>query len=205
MSSFSEYSFTLIYIDSINDENAAWASIFFLCTLDTQSGFMKKLMVLMVLITMFACAENAPKEAEKISSSNVKTEIDTVYSEPETQTEVKELAVLLPTDGKLSCKSLGEMEYAPVYEVYVSFEEKKQKIGKCNACLDIPKSDYSSHEVPENAIAARGGWYAGGGDYFYSIRDEDGNLAVYQGWQDEGQAEEDFSFHWKLIKTFKLK
>jgi len=177
---------------------------FFLSTLESQTEFMKFILAVAVLFFIIACAEKASEKMETSNTEKVSTDVDTVVNEVKEDPAPVESVKLLPTDGQLSCKNLGEIDYVPVYEVLVSFQKEKVKIGKCNACLNIPVSDFSDHQIPENAIAARGGWYAGGGDYFYTIEDKEGNLAVYQGWQDEGQSVDDFSFHWKCIKTFKL-
>lgn len=61
----------------------------------------------------------------------------------------------------------------------------------------IAKADYKSKEIPENALAACGGWWAGAGDYFYVVM-SDNKLVIYQGWQDEGQTDE--GYHWKKMK-----
>src|SRR3989338_5402261 len=55
----------------------------------------------------------------------------------------------------------------------------------------------ADYDIPADALASCGGWWAGGGDYFYAIW-ENNNVVVYQGWQDEGQ--KDNGFHWKAVK-----
>lgn len=59
------------------------------------------------------------------------------------------------------------------------------------------KENYKEMGIPDNAVAACGGWWAGAGDYFYMIKTAKG-VAVYQGWQDEQQ--EDAGYHWKLMR-----
>lgn len=60
-----------------------------------------------------------------------------------------------------------------------------------------PKEDWYEMEVLSNAISVCGCWWAGGGDYFYFAPAPNG-IAVYAGYQDEGQ--ETPGYHWKLIK-----
>lgn len=60
-----------------------------------------------------------------------------------------------------------------------------------------PKADWYEMEVLSNAISVCGCWWAGGGDYFYFAPAPNG-IAVYAGYQDEGQ--ETPGYHWKLVK-----
>lgn len=102
--------------------------------------------------------------------------------------------------ARLECVSLGEDEYGiPHNEVYFIKGEKQEKVAECLACQEISRESFQSFEIPETAISACGGWWAGGGDYFYAIQGKGGVLEVYFGWQDEGQ--EDDGFHWELKVT----
>jgi hypothetical protein len=60
-----------------------------------------------------------------------------------------------------------------------------------------PKENWKEMDVPENAISVCGCWWAGGGDYFYMIPTEKG-VAIYVGYQDEGQEEPGYG--WTLKK-----
>ena len=108
-----------------------------------------------------------------------------------------------------SSKSLSEficMKYFSEDEIPYSdlgFKSKADsdivKISTVIGFLEIIQPDeFANYQIPENAIAARGGWYAGGGDYFYYI-EENGNFLIYKGWQDEVQ--EDSGFHWEKFKV----
>jgi len=73
------------------------------------------------------------------------------------------------------------------------------KISTVIGFLEIIQPDeFANYQIPQKAMAARGGWYAGGGDYFYYI-EENGNFLIYKGWQDEVQ--EDSGFHWEKFKV----
>lgn len=110
-----------------------------------------------------------------------------------------------PNDGILKCNFLGESEFGvPQNSVYVAINGTQKSIGKCDACKTIDKSEFSNYEIPSNAISACGGWWAGAGDYFYTVKNENGEIEVFFGWQDEGQIEnDDTSFHWKRTHTYK--
>jgi hypothetical protein len=62
------------------------------------------------------------------------------------------------------------------------------------------KAQMKDMEIPDDAIFAVGGWYAGGGDYYYIIPTSTG-IAVYKGYQDEQQ--EDAGYHWEKFKEIK--
>lgn len=103
--------------------------------------------------------------------------------------------------GKLECVSLGEDEFgAPRNEVQMSSSDKPVKVGECLACEQIPQEAFEGYQIPKDAISACGGWWAGGGDYFYSKLSANGKVEVYIGWQDEGQ--EDDGYHWELKGTY---
>ena len=70
----------------------------------------------------------------------------------------------------------------------------EQKVASINACSEIPKSEYKTYEIPENAISAIGGFWAGLGSYFYLV-EKDGVYSVYEGFTEEGQKEK--GYHWK--------
>lgn len=110
-------------------------------------------------------------------------------------------------DGKLTCKDLGEDDFGfPSSEVYVSVNSQLTKISKCIVCQEFERDQFDQFHVPNETISVSGGWYAGGGDYFYSILNESGNVEVYEGWIDEGQDDlGENPYHWKLLKEFEVK
>jgi hypothetical protein len=96
--------------------------------------------------------------------------------------------------------SLGT-DVEPRSEVSVNFNGKNTKIAAiAGAAQIIDKQEYRGKEIPENAISACGGWWAGAGDYFYMIPSDKG-IIVYQGWQDEQQ--EDLGFHWEKVQEIR--
>ncbi|HTF03437.1 MAG TPA: hypothetical protein VK826_05400 [Bacteroidia bacterium] len=82
--------------------------------------------------------------------------------------------------------------------ISVEFGDKIIPVDTVSGTADFyPKAEYKQMEVPDNALAVCGAWYAGAGDYFYLVPTENG-LAVYVGFQDEEQGDDDY--HWKLLK-----
>lgn len=116
---------------------------------------------------------------------------------PETTTDstaVTTTQPTAPTKVELIWNYLGKTDFdAPQNEIVLKVDGKEQKIDTILACDVIAAADYQRHEIPATAVSACGGWWAGGGDYFYAII-ENNQAVVYQGWQDEGQ--EDVGFHW---------
>ncbi|PWL27689.1 MAG: hypothetical protein DCO96_10310 [Fluviicola sp. XM-24bin1] len=101
----------------------------------------------------------------------------------------------------LVCRDKGEDEFEiPHYDVYVEYDSTSHKVGECNACAPLDLQDYHDYDIPKEALAAVGGWFAGAGDYYYVMKTEDDGIRVYAGWQDEGQMEEDdTTFHYKKV------
>jgi hypothetical protein len=96
--------------------------------------------------------------------------------------------------------SMGS-DVEPRSEISVNYNGKNTKIATtAGAAQMIDKKEYRDKEIPENAISACGGWWAGAGDYFYMIPSEKG-VIIYQGWQDESQ--EDLGYHWEKVQEIK--
>lgn len=110
-------------------------------------------------------------------------------------------------EGRLTCKDLGEDEFGfPSSEVFVSVDSELKKIAKCIVCQEFDEEEFEQFHVPESTISVTGGWYAGGGDYYYSILNLDGDIEVYEGWIDEGQDDlGENPYHWKRIDVIDSK
>lgn len=78
------------------------------------------------------------------------------------------------------------------------------RVKACDSLYEIAKvagypevylmKEFREKEIPGEALAACGGWYAGGGDYYYLVINKNNGIDVYHGWQDEGQT--DSGYHW---------
>lgn len=105
-------------------------------------------------------------------------------------------------DVKFKIKDAGmDNNETPSSKIYLSISGKEIYIASIQvAAAIIEKSDFPYYDIPKNALSACGGWWAGGGDYFYTVQSKSG-ITVYQGWLDEGGAEQtDLGSHWKKLK-----
>lgn len=145
----------------------------------------KLLAFLWINIFLVACNNRSDKTGE------TKAVTDT------TQSVANDPAGIKTVDAKLVCKELKEdADGNPQFDVLLSLDGKETKIKTIYNCGDISRSQYAIYEIPDNAIAASGGWWAGEGEYFYIVW-RDGKCVVFEGWRAEKQ--EDEGYHWKEI------
>lgn len=166
---------------------------------------MKNVAILFILIALGSCKAEQKNTPESTSKNEA---VKKVEIETESVTEIAtDEQVDYTKDVALLCKFEGEDEYGiPRNTVFLVTGNEKQTVGKCLACSEITKKEYDAYNIPQNALSACGGWWAGGGDYFYVVVDENGKVDVYQGWQDEGEEEVSKDpFHWKISKTITIK
>lgn len=115
-----------------------------------------------------------------------------------TQPVTEKPVVNEPATVRLVCRDRGTDSLGtPHNDVYLLVGGTETKVKSVNACAEIVAADYARHEIPAEAVAACGGWWAGAGDYYYVVMKE-GKPVVFEGWQDEGQ--KDKGFHWKEFK-----
>ena len=69
----------------------------------------------------------------------------------------------------------GEMDEYGVPQSQVFFEkgDSVYYVANCLACETISPSEYPQFEIPNKALSLVGGWWAGGGDYFYLLKNKD--------------------------------
>lgn len=87
---------------------------------------------------------------------------------------------------QLICEGLHQSDEMPRYAVYALLQESKIKLAEVAACDTITPDSYVELGIPENAITAVGGWWAGYGEYIYAVIEDDA-LRLLIG----GQGEED--------------
>jgi hypothetical protein len=146
--------------------------------------------IFFTIISLMAFLAGCGNKSDKAKETT--TPVDTAAS------VANEPAVAAASNVKLICKELGEDSLnIPHFDVLLSADGTETKIKSINACADIAKSAYKTYEIPDTAIAACGGWYAGAGDYYYVVM-QDGKAVVFEGWQDESQQEK--GYHWKQLK-----
>ena len=116
--------------------------------------------------------------------------------------ETSEKNKLTTADVRLVCEAAEDPNQEAGYpqnEVFLYLAESKVKVADILACEEIDKADFASHQIPENAIIAVGGWWAGAGDYLYVVQEGD-NFVVKKGEIFEEQ--EDNSYNYKTVMTF---
>lgn len=118
---------------------------------------------------------------------------------PDSSSKEKENPVVV----SFTCETrIDEATGSPFSEAYLLVGEQKVKVADIGACDPFEAASFADYQIPPNALAACGGWWAGAGDYLYVVREEN-TLKVFQGWQEEGQ--EDEGFHYKEVYSLKLK
>jgi hypothetical protein len=99
------------------------------------------------------------------------------------------------------CETVMDENEVPASQVFLVINEQATKVADIQACDTIGKEDYQRYKMPNNALAACGGWFAGAGDYVYAVQLKD-QIVVFQGYQDEMQTED--SFHYKEVAKVPL-
>ncbi len=99
---------------------------------------------------------------------------------------------------QLRCEEVGEDFDLRHYAIYTILDDSKVKLAEIHACDTLLPAQYAERGIPEEALTAVGGWYAGFGDYVYAIEEEDG-VTFYLGGIGEGQEEPIYSALAKYI------
>ena len=142
------------------------------------------LLPLLAVVTMVSCKGKSDKKTTETDTTTASTTTPTV------DTSMKNKPAVW-----LECKVGAEDSSGnPHADVILFRGGYEQKVASINACNEIPKAEYKNYEIPENAITAIGGFWAGLGSYFYLV-EKDGVYSVYEGFTEEGQKEK--GYHWK--------
>jgi hypothetical protein len=89
----------------------------------------------------------------------------------------------------------------PTTTVEIQHQGKSTTIGKHTGNVEtIAQEKYKEYDIPSNALEACFVWWAGSGDYYYIIS-ENQQYTLFKGWQDEQQ--EDKGYHWEKHLTIK--
>ena len=146
---------------------------------------MKKIFFAGLLLANFilGCTNDPPESQESNTTETTSAAID-------------------PATIKFICQSAPEPlvdAEVPRHEVFLQLGSSKVKVADILNCETLDKDSYEQNQVPANAIAAVGGWWAGAGDYLYIV-EEGGNYVVKQGFTGEESENNDFGY--KTIMTF---
>lgn len=110
--------------------------------------------------------------------------------------------IIDPASIQLLCQAVtvpNDQADAPRHEVYLQIGDTRVKIADILNCASISSENYGQFQIPDGAISACGGWWAGAGDYFFVV-EEGGNYVVKQGGMDEQAESNDYGY--KAIMTF---
>ncbi len=89
--------------------------------------------------------------------------IETPTQESATDTKPTPPA-LADSEVYLACVSTSADEGMPAHDVMLHLGGRAVKVGASAACAKLTSEH---HGIPDTALSAVGGWWAGGGDYFY--------------------------------------
>ena len=108
-----------------------------------------------------------------------------------------------PANATLVCNTLRspDTDDMPLTAVVVKAFGDSYAVDTVSVCQALNPEEYAQYGIPDTAISAAGGWWAGSGDYFFLSLSPEGDVLVYQGWQDEGQSDE--GFHYKPVVRIK--
>jgi hypothetical protein len=120
---------------------------------------------------------------------------DTVVPMPNTETTLEEKQ----NQARFIVDSYEDTAlFTPHSKISVEYNDSRTYLGDIPGVAEIQQGGNEAMEVPADAVASCGCWYAGGGDYFYIARSEKG-ITIYRGWLDEMQ--EDEGYHWQEMKN----
>lgn len=147
---------------------------------------MKKIiLVALVFFVAFTACQNEPK-----SGDTANTLADTGINAVD------------PATIQLICEPVEEpnMEAdAPRHEVFLQIGEKKVKVADILACTTLPSDQYGTYQIPDEALSAVLGWWAGAGDLIYVVQEGE-NYVVKQGYAYEEMESNDFGY--KTVLSF---
>lgn len=159
---------------------------------------MKKLLPLLILLLLvlltFSCAESATTTTEEIPATPETPGVPEVAETP-APPQLESVAFVT--------RELRDFEdmMGPLVEVSVQVNGEAHLLDSVMAASPFEEDQYAQYQMPAEAVAGCGGWWAGAGDYFYAVEEEN-EVVVYAGWQDEMQ--EDEGFHYEKVKTIPI-
>ncbi|MEO0340224.1 MAG: hypothetical protein AAF242_13560 [Bacteroidota bacterium] len=101
-----------------------------------------------------------------------------------------------------SIQVYGDQSITPNRSISLALDGKFFPIDTVPAIDIILPKDYQDYDIPAEAKIAAGGWWAGLGNYYYTLQDGEQRVIVMQGWQDEMQ--EDEGFHYEEVRRIVL-
>lgn len=105
-----------------------------------------------------------------------------------------------PLQVRLYCEDIAPGADQPQFAVYAIINESKAKITEIGMpCQQIEPAEFANYQIPNEALSAVGGWWAGAGDYFYAKK-EGKKIGIYYAGVDE--AMEAPGFPYQKVATY---
>lgn len=143
--------------------------------------------VLVLALAGYSCGD-APASTGEDATAETDTSAAATAESEDVPLESVSLETVLVNDP--------EMDGYPLHEISLVLAGRRHVLDTIQVCEPLTAEERGEHNMPADALAACGGWWAGAGDYFYAIRRND-SLVVYQGWLDEMQQDE--SYHYEVV------
>ncbi|WP_304236621.1 hypothetical protein [Jiulongibacter sediminis] len=139
----------------------------------------KSISLLFTALLIYACS--SPQNEEETSQSDTLQAAMPVPEEP---------AVIEPVRVEPEFHiRVEEVDYHPISYLSVLYDGKVAFLDSMDGTAEqISKERYQSMEIPQNALAAYGGWWAGLGTYYYLIPTEE-KVMIFKAYEDEGSSE----------------
>jgi hypothetical protein len=97
----------------------------------------------------------------------------------------------------LACEEIRNADEGdPLAVVYLNLLESQHLIDTVFTCSVIAPQMYTSYDIPRHALSACGGWWAGRGQFFYTLQQGD-SIAVMQARPIQGDT---LGFQYTLLK-----
>lgn len=155
---------------------------------------MKKIHVFLLVgasLLTFACQNNSTTTSSDAASS------------PASAAETAKPQAVDASQVKLICHELRNMDdISPLSEIILQIGDQKIIVDSASTCGDLSPDQWEGLEIPKDAKAAVGGWWAGAGDYYY-LKIEGTDAVVMYGWSEE-EAEEKDMYQYKEVKRASL-
>lgn len=140
------------------------------------------LFILFIGMALVGCTSG--EQEEKTSAEHPQTTDSTgITGTPESNPSSEKERIMF----QFICRDIGQGMDNPYYEVSLRVGSNYYTLDTIHTCETITLAHFDEYEIPEQAVAACGGWYHAEGEYYYAIEDGD-RIKVMYAWQTEEQS-----------------